>query len=176
MPITINCGLNKKLGTANFGSVGATCNVSFEAAHDLLDTDLAGFHQKVKSAYIACRQAVEDELAREQAATYNGNAAAYNGNGNGDGRATPTGDGNKPNGNARNAHSAAASDKQLEYARQLAKSIQGLGIRRLDNLTTKMFGKSLVALTTLDASGLIDTLKSIKAGEIDITAVLGAAA
>ena len=173
MPIEIHIGLSRKVGTANYGSVGASCNVGFEAGHVLLESDLAGFHAKVRNAYIACAQAVQDELAREQGAesAANSNAAAHDGNGHANGNSQPA------NSSGRNGHATTmASERQIEYARQLAKGISGLGIRRLDNLAEKMFGKQLVALTTLDASGLIDTLKSIKAGEIDINTVLGAAA
>ena len=177
MPTTINVGLSKKIGTVNYGSLGASCSVQFEADHGLLEDDLNAFHRKVQTAFVACRQAVNDELARQTsvppAANTNGTttsppaqpAHATTGNDAGDNHSNGNGHRNGTTGHS-------ASEKQLGFARQLAKAIPGLGIRRLETLSQKMYGKSLVALTSMDASGLIDTLKAIKAGDIDVNQVL----
>ena len=179
MPMKLNLGLSKKLGLPDNGSIGASCHVELELEGSLLQTDLEAFHRHVRGAYVACRQAVQDELARHQdsgagvnretpasrtSQATNGSPDrqnASNGNDYGSGRG---------NGNGHNAPRASA--KQMEYLQQLARQIRGLGIRRLDGLAQKMFGKPIADLTTLDASGLIDTLKSVKAGEIDLDAVL----
>jgi hypothetical protein len=189
MPMSINVGLSKKVGLPDYGSVGATCNVQFEADHNLLDRDLEAFQQRVKNAFVACRQAVQDQLARElnaSASSNNGTAtrepakAANGTNGNGAGNNHANSNGNRTNGNGSNGHHNGdghrVSEKQLTFIRQLAGSIKGLGVRRLDALTAKMFSKPLADLSSLDASGLIDVLKDVKAGKIDLDSVLSGGA
>jgi len=167
MPLKLNIGLSKKVGLPDYGSLGASCSVELEVASDILRDDLESFQRQVRQAYVACAQAVNDELTRQQkpgrpngepatiAAPQNGSVA--NGNGH-------------HAGNGTNGHRA--SEKQLAYARQLAGQIKGLGVRRLEALAQKMFCKPVADLSTLEASGLIDALKGAKAGTLDLEAAL----
>jgi hypothetical protein len=165
----INCGLAKKLGLPNYGSISANCGVEFEVDAAVLG-DAETFQRHVRNAYAACRDAVVQELARQQgsepAAAVATNGPAHNG--------TATQGAKPQNGNGQQGNRA--SEKQVEYMRQLAKQISGMGVRRLDGLAQQMYHKPLADLTTFDASGVIDCLKGIKAGEIDLQAALGSGA
>jgi len=168
--MTLNVGLSKKVGLQNYGSLGASCNVAVELNGSMVFDDLEQFHRHVRQAYVACQQAVNDELARQQQRE---TAAAPSSQEGHDG--PPRDNGAARNGNgASNGHRA--SEKQTGYIQQLARQIRGLGVRRLETLCDKMFSKPMVDLTSLDASGLIDTLKAIKAGEIDLDTALNGAA
>lgn len=150
MPLKVNVGLSKKRGLPDYGSLGASCHVEVELDGSLLQNDLERFQQHVRKAYVACAQAVNDELDRQQG-TEHGHSAS--------------------NGASRPA-SHRASKKQLDYARDLAGQIRGLGVRRLESIADRMFGKPVAELSNMDASGLIDTLKDLKAGKIDLQAAL----
>lgn len=171
MPLTLNVGLSKKVGQPDYGSLGASCNVEVELVSSLLQNDLETFHRHVKNAYVACAQAVNDELARHQrsGAEASRPAEAFVAKpANGNGRSHGAGNGTS-NGAGQNNR---ASDKQLDYVHQLAGQIKGLGVRKLDQLAQRMHRKSLAELTSLEASGLIDTLKAIKAGDVGLAAAL----
>ena len=106
MPTTINVGLNKKIGLPDYGSLGASCNVSFEAGHDLLDSDLAGFHQKVKNAFNACQRAVDEELSRQQQPSAASMPSPQPSRSNGQDNGRHAGNGNGSNGNGYHGGSA----------------------------------------------------------------------
>ena len=169
MAMKITAGVGRKIGQPEFSSISASCHVEFEADQSLLN-DQSGFQQRVRAAFTACRDAVAEELARHQAL-----ASSNDANGS-QGRAdTPTGSAAAPRtGNGRpNGNGHRISEKQLTFIRQLAGSIKGLGVRRLDAIANKMFGgKALADLSSLDGSSLIDTLKSIKEGKINLDSVL----
>lgn len=176
MPMKLTVGVSKKQGLPDYGSVGASCHVELELEGSLLQNDLETFQRHVRNAYVACSQAVNDELARHQApadsstsqpanppatrphpaSRSNGNQANGNGNGNG-------------------SNGLRASQKQRNYIGQLAGQVSGLGARRLETLAQKMFGKPLADLSSLDGSALIDTLKAIKDGQITLEDALSGA-
>jgi hypothetical protein len=63
MGVKLSVGLQKKVGLPDFGSFCASCHVEMEVDRYLLENDLDGFHQKVSDAFVACKQAVNDQLA-----------------------------------------------------------------------------------------------------------------
>jgi hypothetical protein len=71
MAAKLSVGLQKKLGLPGYSSIGASCHVEFEVETSLMESNLEGFHKKVHSAYSACQQAVNEQLARYQSTSTN---------------------------------------------------------------------------------------------------------
>ena len=153
MPLKLNVGVSRKVGLPDYGSVGASCNLELELDSALLERDLDGFHARVRDAFVAARQAVQDELARVQAPVELAQPAPpprapTNGNGHGHAPGGPT---------ERSRSQKRATDKQvkaiLAIARQQHADLDGLlqqddGVHRPEDLSLKQ------------ASELIDMLKA----------------
>jgi hypothetical protein len=169
MPLKLNVGLSKKIGQPNYGSLGASCNMEVELDSLLLHNDVEGFHHRVRQAFTACRQAVQDELSRLSGPTADIDDAGHD--------ATTTSNGNHAEAQTGGAGSGyRVTRKQLEYAQLLAGQIRGLGVRRLEAFADRLFSKPLADLSSVEGSGLIDELKAIKAGVIELDEILNEAA
>ena len=155
MPLKLNVGVSRKVGLPDYGSVGASCNLEMELDSALLERDLDGFHTRVRDAFVAARQAVQDELARVQAPVeFTQPAPAPRAPTNG----RSNGNGHMAGGPAQRTRAGkSATDKQvkaiLAIARQQHADLDGLlrddyGVQRPEDLSIKQ------------ASELIDMLKT----------------
>jgi|SRR5579863_6126967 len=169
MAITVNVGYSKKLGQPDFGSIGASCHLECEFDGRLAFDEPEKFQAKVRDLYTACVGAVQEELARRSAGQSEPPATAKNGS-----RKTSrngTANGNSP-ANSKGVPNHHASARQIDYLERLAREIPSVGIRRLEALAQQICNKPMAALSSFDASSLIDTLKAIKEGRLDLDAAL----
>ena len=61
----------------------------------------------------------------------------------------------------------------LDYSRfDIASQIRGLGIRRLESVSQHLLGKLLLELSSAEARRLIDTLKAVRDGQIELASIL----
>jgi len=179
--LKLNIGFNRKIGEANFSSRGASVNLEIEVESGVV-REPDKLQAKIDYLFKLAKASVDAQLngtsppPQPQPATNNNGANGSNSNANasqtnGNGQGSQTSGNGNANGNGQgNGNGHHASEKQINFANQLAKGIRGLGARRLESLTGRMFGKPLADLTSLDASSLIDTLKAIKEGRVSLDA------
>jgi hypothetical protein len=148
MPLKLNVGVSKKLGLPEYSSIGASCNVEMELASELFQHDLEAFHERVRLAYLACHQAVHDELTRLQSTPVSGPVSAR-----ANGRA-PCSD---PPANETRRPQKPATANQVRAIRTLADR-QRLNLAEL--LRHDFGADRPEALSLADASHLIDSLKA----------------
>jgi hypothetical protein len=171
MPLRLNVGVSRKIGLPEYSSAGASCNLELELDARLLESDLEAFHEQVRSAYIACHQAVHDELARLQslavapAAAHGrsgGNAGQHAPPGNGSGRHNGTGSQTsgapgKAGGGAQHRSSRPATESQVKAICAIARNQQV----DLESLLREEYGVNHPKdLSLSQASALIDRLKA----------------
>ena len=146
MAAKLSVGLQKKLGLPGYSSIGASCHVEFEVETSLMESNLEGFHKKVHSAYTACHQAINEQLARYQSTPPNLNdppRSQLNGQ-------------NNPNPQQVRQEGSRATRNQIRSIFAIARS---QGLDPLQILRTRFNLDLPEDLTIREASSLIDELK-----------------
>ena len=158
MPLKVSVGLSKKIGQPDYGSLGASCHVEYEADSVLLFQDLETFHRQVQAAFVACKQAVTDELHRHQHGDQAAGPAPPNHSTNG--HQNGTGANGRANGQRQNGGRKATAS-QVRAIGSIANRLQ----LDLAKWLSEKFGISVATdLSISDASQAIDELKALPTG------------
>jgi hypothetical protein len=165
MPLKLNVGVSRKVGLPDYCSAGASCNIEVELDAGLLQHDLGAFHAEVRAAFIAARQAVDDELVRLQAQPASaGVPATANGHGRRTGAPVQTnGASARTNGVPARANGTNGRAPMPATPNQI-KAIRAIARRQNADLTGLLgdeFGVEMPEdLTLSQASAFIDRLKN----------------
>ena len=153
MPLKLNIGLSQKIGLPQYGSLGASCHVEVELDQALLAGDPDSFQQKVRQAFGACRQAVQEELGRHSRAGPQDKPSYLRGS---KGHASPA------NGNGR--ASSQPRDQTRRATASQVRAIEAIANRQHIDLAARLcerFGTDKATdLSITEASNLIDELKA----------------
>ena len=175
MPLRLSAGVSKKVGLPNYGSLGASCHLELELDAGILERDPRALRQQIQRVHAICAGTVQEELDRNRndsrpkdAETGEKEPSTESRKKNGPtGRSVRLdGNGERPN----NGHPA--SERQINFLRVLAGQIRGLGVRRLESFCQRLCDQPPAALTASEAGELIDVLKAVRAGEIDLSDLL----
>ena len=164
MPLRLNVGVSRKVGLPSYSSVGASCHIELdlELEPGVLESDLDGFHLKVRSAYVAANQAVNDELDRLRAVT-TGPSVPPPIEGDKPAAGRPP---ERPGPPSRSPHPGERPPARPASASQ-ARAIRALARRSGDDLDGLLCDLDVAKpedLSMAGASRLIDQLKAIGAG------------
>ena len=142
MPMTLNVGLSKKVGEANYGSRGATVNLQTELDAGVVN-DPDRLRERIRQMFHLARDAIHEELGA------NGASSFPNGNGHN----------GPPHGNG--SPGRPATDSQVRALNAIARK-QGFDLM---NFVRERFGCSRPEdLSLSNASGLIDELNGSASG------------
>ena len=154
MPLKLNVGLSKKIGQPDYGSLGASCHVEVELDSALIHQDLETFHRHVQNAYVACAQAVNDELTRH--------------NGHANGAQTQAGNGTGGNGNGQNGQNGRRRSTGRKATASQSRAIRAIADRQGLDVAQVMRERYDTDrpedLSITEASSLIDELKAAPNG------------
>jgi hypothetical protein len=185
--LKVNAGLTRKIGLPAYGSAGASCAIEMELDQALVLQDVSAFQNRLAAIYNICREAVERELityrttSRPDVTIENQRPTESQGKPESNPQFDDEDPSNPPTNGAQSVsedriETPLATDRQINFAHHLARQIRALGGQRLKELAQQIYSRPLEELTSREASQLIDLLKDMRAGNLDVGELLPGAA
>jgi hypothetical protein len=155
MPVNVNVGFSRKVGEPNYGSRGASVHLEVELDGGALN-DPERLRTEIETIFERARDAVDRELQREV-------SPVSESGGPSDGQ---------PGHHGQNGHAKAARPATPNQIRAMQTIARHRAVDLCQLLDARFNGKTAEELTVVEASLLIDKLKSFPTpGDGDLTAV-----